>query len=107
MLRAAVHGPMVTAVQIRTGCGMIWAIWLQEGQRHPRKRSGVAGRTRAVRQGPDPTLVLPGAIWSTRRVEHARGSCVAKVESSATRPHPLDSEGFLCRKTQTQNLTLM
>jgi hypothetical protein len=42
--RSAVHGPMVTAVQVRTGCGIVWAIWPPGGQSHPRKRIGGADR---------------------------------------------------------------
>ena len=33
----AVYGPRVTAVQARTGCGNIWALWQQEGQRYLQK----------------------------------------------------------------------
>src|SRR5215469_15760961 len=47
MLRAAVHGPKVTAVQVRTRCGIIWTIWPQEGQRHLRRCIGVVGPKRA------------------------------------------------------------
>ena len=36
----------------------------------------------------------------------ADGPSVAKVESSATWLHPLDSEGFLCRETRTQTSDL-
>lgn len=49
----AVHEPRVTAVSMRTRCGIIWAIRPQEGQRHPRKRIGVSDlralKTRDVR----------------------------------------------------------
>src|SRR4051812_18073108 len=41
----AVHGPRMTAVQVRTRCGIIWAIGPQEGQRDPRKRIGVSDRS--------------------------------------------------------------
>ena len=42
-------------------------------------------------------------MWS----EPTEGSCVAKIRSSATRPHPVDSQGFPCRKTQTRNIELV
>src|SRR5262245_61322609 len=48
-----------------------------------------------------------GPFGLLKRFERAQGPCVAKVESSATRPHPLDSLGFPCRKTRTQNFRLV
>src|SRR5436309_12413732 len=40
----AVHGPRVTAVQVRTRCGIMWAIRPQDGYKHPRNRIGVSDR---------------------------------------------------------------
>ena len=67
----------------------------------------VATGLRPALVGVDPTVVSPGAIWALGESVSSRRGCVAKVESSATRPHPLDSEGFLCRESLSRNLGLV
>jgi hypothetical protein len=60
----AVHGPRVTAVSVRTRCGVTWAIWPQEGQRHLRRGIGVVGPTRArSAQQHTSSLHADGPTW--------------------------------------------
>ena len=70
-----------------------------------RSRLCCAGE-RCCRPRPN-SLVTRGHFGPGRPAESHRRLVVAKVESSATRPHPLDFKEFLCRETLSQNLELV